>query len=92
MRNFSCKYKPLEISRLLSHANTHTIELSRTFLQVTVIKYVLVVVVVDVGATTVLKAIPRESYCGRLLISWNFGDSSEIVSVVSWNIEYCGLN
>ena len=31
----------------------------------------------------VLKAIPRESYSGIFLISRNFGDSSEIVSVVS---------
>ena len=30
-----------------------------------------------------LKDIPRESYCGRLLMSRNFGDSSEIVLVVS---------
>ena len=45
--------------------------------------YVVVEVVVIVGATTVLKAIPRENYCGRLLISRNFGDSSEIVLVVS---------
>ena len=36
-----------------------------------------------VGATTDLKAIPRESYGGRLLISRNFGDSSEIVPLVS---------
>ena len=45
--------------------------------------YVVVEVVVMVGATTVLKAIPKENYCGRLLISRNFGDSSEIVLVVS---------
>ena len=43
---------------------------------------VVVVVVIVVGATTVLKAILRESYCRRLLISRNFGDSSEIVLVV----------
>ena len=30
-----------------------------------------------------LKDIPRDSYCGRLLMSRNFGDSSEIVLVVS---------
>ena len=41
----------------------------------TLIAYVVVGVVV-VGAKTVLKVIPRESYCGRLLISRNFGDSS----------------
>ena len=29
-----CKYKLLEISRLLSHADSHTRELSRTFRQV----------------------------------------------------------
>ena len=46
--------------------------------------YIVVVgLIVVVGATTVLKAMPRESYCGRLLISRNFGDNSEIVSVVS---------
>ena len=39
-----------------------------------------VVVVVVVGATNALKAIPRESHCGRPLISKNFGDSSEVVS------------
>ena len=38
---------------------------------------------------TVLKAISRESYCGRSLISRNFGGSSEIASVVSWVID-CG--
>ena len=48
-------------------------------------------VVVVVGATTVLKAIPRESYCGRLLVSGDFRDSSEIVSVVSWDIDFMGL-
>ena len=52
--------------------------------------YVLGVVVV-VGATTVLKAIPRESYCGRLRVSGDFRDSSEIVSVVSWDIDFMGL-
>ena len=31
--NFCCKYSLLEISRLLSHADLHTIELSRTFHQ-----------------------------------------------------------
>ena len=41
------------------------------------------VVVVVVGVTTVLKAMSRESKCGRPLISRNFGDSSEIVSMVS---------
>ena len=45
--------------------------------------YVVVEVVVVVGATTVLKAIPRENYCRRLLISRNFGDSSDVVLVVS---------
>ena len=45
-----------------------------------------------VGATTVLKAIPRESYSGRLLISRAFGDSSEIVLVVSWDIDCGGLS
>ena len=45
--------------------------------------YIIVGLIVVVGATTVLKAMPRESYCGRLLISRNFGDNSEIVSVVS---------
>ena len=49
-------------------------------------------VVVVVGATTILKAIPRENYCGRLLISRNFGDSSENVSVVSQDIDCGGLN
>ena len=34
MRNCCCKYKLLEISRLLSHADMSTIELSRTFHQV----------------------------------------------------------
>ena len=52
--------------------------------------YVLGVVVV-VGATTVLKAILRESYCGRLLVSGDLRDSSEIVSVVSWDIDLMGL-
>ena len=33
MSNY-CEYKLLEISRLLSHADLHTIELSRTFHQV----------------------------------------------------------
>ena len=108
MSNY-CKYNLLEISRLLSHADLHTIELSRTFHQVKNffckllkcsrtlcefiytyiyiymyrLTYVVVEVVVMVGATTVLKAIPKENYCGRLLISRNFGDSSEIVLVVS---------
>ena len=49
-----------------------------------------VVVVVVVGATNALKAIPRESLCGRPLISKNFGDSSEVVSVVSQDID-CGV-
>ena len=35
MRNCCCKYKLLEMSRLLSHADMRTIELSRTFDQVT---------------------------------------------------------
>ena len=34
MSNCCCKYKLLEISRLLSHADLRTIELSRTFHQV----------------------------------------------------------
>ena len=34
MNNCCCKYKLLEISRLLSHADMSTIELSRTFHQV----------------------------------------------------------
>ena len=34
-----CIYKLLEISRLLSHADLPTIELSRTFLQVTHLLY-----------------------------------------------------
>ena len=34
MSNY-CKYNLPEISRLLSHADLHTIELSRTFYQVT---------------------------------------------------------
>ena len=38
--------------------------------------------VVVVGATTVLKSIPRESYCGRSLMTRNFIDSYEIVSVI----------
>ena len=42
-----------------------------------------IVSIQHVGVTTVLKAISRESYCGRPLISRNFGDSSEIVSMVS---------
>lgn len=49
-----------------------------------------VVVVVVVGATNALKAILRESHCGRPLISKNFGDSSEVVSVVSQDID-CGV-
>ena len=49
-------------------------------------------VVVVVGATMVLKGTPRESYCGRSLISRNFGDSSEIVLVVSQDIDCGGLN
>ena len=36
MNNF-CKYKLLEISRLLSHTDLHTVELSRTFHQVTLL-------------------------------------------------------
>ena len=42
--------------------------------------------------TTVLKAIPRESCCRRLLTSRNFGDSSEITSVVSWNTDCARIN
>ena len=47
--------------------------------------YKYVVVIVVVGATNVLKVTEREreSHCGGPLISRNFGDSSEIVSVVS---------
>ena len=33
MSNCSCKYRLLEISRLLSHADMSTIELSRTFIK-----------------------------------------------------------
>ena len=51
-----------------------------------------VVVVVVVGAMNALKAIPRESHCGRPLISKNFGDSSEVVSVVSQDIDFGVLN
>ena len=40
MSNCCCKYKLLEISRLLCHANMHTIELSRTFHQVTQLLHV----------------------------------------------------
>lgn len=40
------------------------------------------------GATNVLKVIPRENHRGRPLISKNFG---EIVSVVSWDIDFMGL-
>ena len=47
---------------------------------------------VVVGAMTLLKAIPRESYCGRLLILRNFRGSSEIVSVVSKDIDFSGVN
>ena len=38
-----------------------------------------------------LKAIPRESYCGRFPVLGDFGDSTEIVSVVSWDINCGGL-
>ena len=48
--------------------------------------------VVAVGVMTVLKAIQRESYCRRFLISRNFGDSSEVVSVVSKDIDFGRLN
>ena len=48
---------------------------------------VVVVIVVVVGATTVLKAILRE-LLRKILISRNFGDSSEIVSVVRWEIDW----
>ena len=54
--------------------------------------YVIVSSSYFVGAMTVLKAISRESYCGRSLISRNFGGSSEIASVVGWVIDYGGLN
>ena len=40
MSNCFGKYKLLEISRLLCHANMHTIELSRTFHQVTQLLHV----------------------------------------------------
>ena len=53
---------------------------------------VVVVVVVVVGATNASKAIPRESHCGRPFISKNFEDSSEIVSVVSQDIDCGGFN
>ena len=52
---------------------------------------VVAAVVVIVGATTVLKSIPRESYCGKFPVMEDFGDSSEIVSVVSWDIDCGGL-
>ena len=52
---------------------------------------VVVAVVVIVGATTVLISIPRESYCGKFPVMEDFGDSSEIVSVVSWDIDCGGL-
>ena len=59
------------------------LECSRTLYEyIYRLTYVVVGVIVVVGATTVLKALPRESYWGELLISRNFGDSSEIVSVV----------
>ena len=38
-----------------------------------------------------MKAISKESYCGGLLTSRNFEDSSEIVSVVSEDINCAGL-
>ena len=41
---------------------------------------------------TVLKAKPRESYRKRLLISRNFEDSSEIMSVVSLGRDCGGLS
>lgn len=47
--------------------------------------------VVAVGVMTVLKVIQRESYCRRFLISRNFGDGSEVVSVVSKDIDFGGL-
>ena len=53
--------------------------------------YVVGEVVVVIGVTTVFKAIPRDGCCGRPLISRNFGDSSEIVSVVSLNKDCDGL-
>ena len=40
MSNCCYKYKLLEISRLLRHANMHTTELSRTFHQVTQLLHV----------------------------------------------------
>ena len=43
----------------------------------------MLVVVVIVEATTVSKVLPRESYCGRLFVSRDLRDSSEIMSVVS---------
>ena len=54
--------------------------------------YLVVGVVVVVGETTVLKALPRESCPGRLLILRDFGDSGEIVSAVSWDIDCGGLS
>ena len=38
-----------------------------------------------------MKAIPRESYCEKLPVLGDFGDSTEIVSVVSWDINFGGL-
>ena len=38
-----------------------------------------------------LIAIPRESYCGRLPVQGDFGDSTEIASVVSWDINRGGV-
>ena len=40
---------------------------------------------------TFQKAIPRETYCGRLLIWRHFRDNCEIVSVLSWEIVCGGL-
>ena len=48
--------------------------------------------VVAVGVMTVLKAIQRESYCKKFLISRNFGDSSKVVSVLSKDTDFGGLN
>ena len=54
-----------------------------TYIYIYIYIYRLPYEVVVVGGTTVLRAIMRESYRGRSLFSRNFGDSSEIVSVMS---------
>ena len=59
--------------------------------RLTYVVVVVVAVVVIVGATTVLKSIPRESYCGKLPVLGDFGDNIEIVTVVSWDINCGGL-